>query len=1139
MNRQNRLHRCILFLKSTVRKLVTVPGYTRRDGTYVPPHQKTVHVAAAGPVFEDHLIPDTNSNAGTHNKKIAKIKELHAAGDAAALSDMKFGVNTYGKKQAKVAEAAVQHLTTPVEPAAPAVEAPVIDWEKYKLPATNTNAPSHNKKVEAIKQLHVAGDHDGLLAMKHGSNTYAKKQALLAAVAAAHIKEFGPASKPEKAPQSSREKHFGEQHEGQVFADGSGSLIKFENGVWTVDMEGDGHWFTPPQDSPLVASWSTGIGFEDKPLEPHVAHALDAVDSPKEGDTKAGADGMLVFHNGRWHKQGKGQVGAPQPAAGGSGPPMTVFHNTADGHNKFWAIGLDGTKVTKKWGAIGSKGQSKVWTYHTEDEAKAAFNSSTLEKVNGGYKIQIDQSSEAPPASAAPAPVDLASALDAVPVPSDITSGKTAALAAIKKAVLEQGLDGFKLFKKQITKKKYSGQKKLTITVKVPEFGYYPNKFNGFVSLDEAGEPYGTTSNGKQVVAMLDYVNALKVAHAKATGGKAPKASAPKATAATKPAPKIVIPTASSLSKKVDGLSVAIIDKWEKTGEQKGSNPGGTYKDAAGQEWYVKFPQSADHAKNELLAAKLYEAAGVAVPKLKLVERGGKVGIASKLVEGVSKVGPGIKDAEDALEGFAVDAWLANYDSVGTGYDNLLKTKDGKAIRIDVGGSLIYRAQGAPKADFGDVVGEIDGMRDPKKNSYAAAVFGGISPETLDLSVAKVLKIPDEYIEGAVEKFGPGTAADKKALAAKLIARKAYLAKKYPNASSAKPKPVFKPDLLTPPPSFANWKGPGVGLSSKPHVNAANDTAVQAAYDAAKQGNLDAVKNAKSVVVDKDSGAVTGEVPLKDSKSQHVAAYWADLVNEVDFQLNPPDMPFIGNLSAGESLDDIAACFQPIPSGQAVKAVSANQKAGRYIILGEAGDMSDEIPAEDNSVIGSTAWKTAAAAHYANAPASAKSSFSTYVTTAGARALNTALRKGEVASSYNGKTVEQHVKDMRDLMVDVPQGSTFVRNMGNFGYGEKPSDTLIKGLQQFLLDAPAGTIVQEPGFSSTSWAPHGGILNNNDIQWQFTAGPGVKMFPGWLTANTGEGEGLLPPNQRYLIVGAEKVGKTVKVRAVLLPTNLD
>ena len=107
------------------------------------------------------------------------------------------------------------------------------------------------------------------------------------------------------------------------------------------------------------------------------------------------------------------------------------------------------------------------------------------------------------------------------------------------------------------------------------------------------------------------------------------------------------------------------------------------------------------------------------------------------------------------------------------------------------------------------------------------------------------------------------------------------------------------------------------------------------------------------------------------------------------------------------------------------------------------------------------------------------------------------------------------------------------------GYGASPNEKKIKELQQFLMTAEPGTVIQEPGFSSTSWSGGNKILGNNDIEWEFVAAKGVKMYPGWLTANSGEGEGLLPPNQRYAIVSSKKVGKTVRVKAILLPSITD
>lgn len=215
-------------------------------------------------------------------------------------------------------------------------------------------------------------------------------------------------------------------------------------------------------------------------------------------------------------------------------------------------------------------------------------------------------------------------------------------------------------------------------------------------------------------------------------------------------------------------------DHWERVGKQAGSNPGGVFKDGDGQEWYMKVPKSADIAKNEVLAANLYAAAGIAVPEVKNVMVLGELGVASKMIRGLKPDVQALKNGEvpGVLEGFAVDAWLANWDVVGLLYDNLLVDAKGHGVRVDTGGSLIFRAQGSPKgAAFGDTVGELKTLVDGK-NLQATAVFGHITPKELAASIAKVAKVSDKTIRELCEAHGPGSKRDRADLARKLILRK-------------------------------------------------------------------------------------------------------------------------------------------------------------------------------------------------------------------------------------------------------------------------------------------------------------------------------------------------------------------------------
>ena len=611
------------------------------------------------------------------------------------------------------------------------------------------------------------------------------------------------------------------------------------------------------------------------------------------------------------------------------------------------------------------------------------------------------------------------------------------------------------------------------------------------------------------------------------------------------PKPKKVTPAAGKDSSPDAGAyssGTPAVDNWKQVGPQQGSNPGGKFEDEDGNHWYVKFPKDQDHAKSEVLAARLYEAMGIGGQDAQIITRDGKIGIASRWTDGLAQASADdLAKNEDVLDGFAADAWLGNWDVVGATYDNLKVDATGKAIRVDAGGSLHYRAQGAKKdaGEFGNEVTEIDTMRSKGKNSQTASVFGKMTDADIAASVSRVAALSDTAIRQIVEANAPGTPEERVKLAETLIARKKNLLERFPQAS-AKPtaQASFKVENLTPPPNFANWNNQGKGLSSKDFLNHANQEAVNAVYEAAKHGNLEDINNAKAPIFDKESGEITQVVPMAQHPSQHVNAYWQDMVKEVDYQLNPPEAYSVGQVVVSESLATISDKLKSFEPGKAVAMAHHSLKLGDYVVLGKVGNVVDHTPEKSNTKIGSSAWKDEAKQHYANASSAAKSSFSLYVTTSGARQLNTALRAGQLDKVIGGKTVAEHVENFKGLLVDIPEGSTFVRNMGNSGFGAAPNSAAIKALQQFLMDAEPGTVMQEPGFSSTSWTGGNSILGNNDIQWNFTASKGVKMFPAWLGANTSEGEGLLPPNARYVITGTKKMGKTVVVEAIILPTEL-
>lgn len=240
----------------------------------------------------------------------------------------------------------------------------------------------------------------------------------------------------------------------------------------------------------------------------------------------------------------------------------------------------------------------------------------------------------------------------------------------------------------------------------------------------------------------------------------------------------------------IDGANLTQI------GPQAGSNPGGLFQDTTtGEKWYVKFPDSVDNARNEALTAALYRLVGIDSTEYRLVTINGREGIASRWVDGLVKDADALQSGKPTgiFDGFGADAWLANRDVIGQTYDNL-KLLGNRAIRVDTGGGLRYRAQGGLKGEqFGDTVVEIDSMRDPRYNAQAASVFGKMTKAQLDDSVRRVLAVSDDDIRRAVDEWGPLDPKEREQLVARLLARKRDLYERFPGArpvTQPKPAPV-------------------------------------------------------------------------------------------------------------------------------------------------------------------------------------------------------------------------------------------------------------------------------------------------------------------------------------------------------------
>lgn len=170
---------------------------------------------------------------------------------------------------------------------------------------------------------------------------------------------------------------------------------------------------------------------------------------------------------------------------------------------------------------------------------------------------------------------------------------------------------------------------------------------------------------------------------------------------------------------------------------------------ATGRRFVDKFGNSPDHIREEDLADRAYEAAGLPVPEHRLIETADGPLKRAKYIDDAIPLPAYLKDAsaadkaaiiEKLQDGMAVDALLANWDVIGLVGDNIL-VRNGIPIRIDNGGSLRFRAQGAPKGKaWGDQVTELTRFRNTAKDDWTTRMFGSLSDERLR---AQILALDD------------------------------------------------------------------------------------------------------------------------------------------------------------------------------------------------------------------------------------------------------------------------------------------------------------------------------------------------------------------------------------------------------------
>lgn len=1066
----------------------------------------------------------------------------------------------------------------------------MIPWDKQILPDSNSNAGSHNKAVNKIKAMAEAGDKAGLQAFIDGKagakQTYAKKQVLLAQTALAALGgeataavplQQPPAPTPAQPPAAATEpeaadkyllvnawkqaladgkhptKEQAEAYEALVESDPDAAMEYFMDAVNANVPAGD---FTDDKfDDALqeahqkVHSLHGEALFGKVPAAPEPAPAdgltqtqIDAIEKIaglSDGSLEALVDspGLPENVNAAIKKKLAEKQAAPAqaPAAPKTATaPKTTLHNTLPGHSKSWSVHVapnasGGFDMVTEYGKIGGTQQKTVKSFATADEAHAEKKKLINSKEAKGYSVvDTDYGHK-------------------VVVPAAVEQGP-------KEGDTKQGADGLLVLKDGHWVKMGEGDPNAA------QWDYDPSDMamSGAATLTSEGDngatfyiahdgetfqvgkmdPSGDVSDDYQDFAFLS--DAVLYMKDNLGGSVPPLESLQKLDknfkASDMPSAKAAPPQTPAASAPPLGTPEPM-DSWVQTGGQGGSNPGGKFKDANGQEWYVKWPDDADAVKSEVLAAKLYGLAGLSSQDAKLVTKGGKTAIASKWVN-IKKAGSAaaLAGVDGVLQGFAVDAWLGNWDVVGLSLDNLQIGPDGKAHRVDAGGSLEYRAQGEKKP-FGATVDEIDTLRDAAKNAKAAAVFGKMTKADIVASVAKVAAIEDSAIRAMVFEHGPGDEAAKKKLADTLIARKEDLLKRYPEAAKAKKKALdpaalpVDPKTLPKPHDFENWNGPGKGLSSKDYVNKANAVAEYQMLALAQAGNMVALRDFKFQEVDKNTGAPTGKLlPISQHPSKHVLQYQQDLLQVLDEVANPPEPLKVFRSTEVGSLEALNAAFPPKKFGTTVAKVASNEKLGFWIALGAVGNPEKFKPKKVSNY--AAAAIEAAKAKYQKASKLAKH-FISSVQASGS--YNDLFRDGKT-QDHQGNSLKDVAKAALEHATEMPEGTSVYR-------WQKMSPQML----EHIMSAKDGTVFQATGPMCTSYSPTATKgFGTHRVTIRYAKGAkAVESFASGGFAS--EKEVTTLPNARFVILSKQMVpdvehgnpsSKRLELEILMLPPDL-
>jgi len=244
-----------------------------------------------------------------------------------------------------------------------------------------------------------------------------------------------------------------------------------------------------------------------------------------------------------------------------------------------------------------------------------------------------------------------------------------------------------------------------------------------------------------------------------------------------------------------------------------GSVPGGLYKRLSdGKKYIIKYTTH-EVAVNEVLASEFYKKAGLKVANYFLIDPGPSLApynipaqnlanygtkpyrfVAVEYIENLAKLSALEQgQMDEVLDGFIIDAWLANYDTIGLEFDNIMKDPQGHAVRVDIGASLEYFAQGWAKGKgFNEFVYEVAfllgtcnqqcknglGLTSPihdRLMNKSKEVFGKLKRKNIAAGFGMLNIFNNTTIKDIVQRYGPEDVAKQENIIKTLIRRKAML----------------------------------------------------------------------------------------------------------------------------------------------------------------------------------------------------------------------------------------------------------------------------------------------------------------------------------------------------------------------------